>query len=138
MFAIIYIAYISTSYFIFNLTLVLRNKVKLFVLISHVPSESKKLREFENLPGFSPGLHGLQQEFPNFSQAVNCPCLQPLYNISSSMPTTQSLLCIFTRVLGICNCFQKFSLKKAQKFLKCFSATWKIQSEGERKIAHLS
>lgn len=117
-----------------NMTYVLRSKVKLFILLSHIPSISKKLWALENLPGFSSGLHGLQQEFPNFSQALNCSCLLSLHSISPSMPTTHSLPCIFTRVLGICNSFQKLSLKKAQEFLKCFLATWRIQAEGERKI----
>lgn len=31
--------------------------------------------------------------------------------------------------------FQKFSLRKVQEFLKCFSATWRIQAEGERKTS---
>lgn len=77
--------------------------------------ESKKLWELENLPGFSSGLHGLQQEFPNLSQAVNCTCLLVLCNISPSMPTTHSLLCIFTRILSIYNCFQKFFFKKSSE-----------------------
>lgn len=58
-----------------------------------------------------------------------------LQYLSPSTPTTHSLLCIFTRVLGICNCFQKFSLRKVQEFPKCFSATWRIQAEGERKTS---
>lgn len=106
---IIYCIYLN--FFIFKLTFALRSKLKLFILISHVSSESRKLWELDNLPGFSSGLHGVQQELPKLSRAVNCPCLLSLHNISPSMPTTHSAL-HFHKSFGHMQPFSEILFKK--------------------------